>query len=42
MRAPDVGCSADRRVIGVNYATGRGFGSANFGVPIPFGLALLE
>lgn len=34
--------SLSGRVIGVNYATVRGFGSANFGIPIRFGLALLQ
>lgn len=34
--------SLSGRVIGVNYATVRGFGSANFGIPIQFGLALLQ
>lgn len=33
--------SLSGRVIGVNYAAARGFGSASFGVPIPFGLPLL-
>jgi S1-C subfamily serine protease len=34
--------SLSGRVIGVNYAAVPGFGSANFGIPIRFGLALLQ
>jgi len=34
--------SPSGRVVGVNHATMRGFGSANFGIPIRFGLALLD